>query len=181
MSQQSDAPRSGGYAPVVLRLTVAAALAYCGLRTLATANQTADAAPATEPALILQAAAVNPTDTQPAPDGPPDTITAFSLRPHHILAGAELGFALTMAMGLLVRLSALIGLGFSVVAALGASGAVASTYGVDFLAGVFSSSPAAVLLLGAVCLTLVLAGAGGFSIDRILFNRRQQRGTTAEA
>lgn len=193
MSQSTEVIRRGGVSPLVLRLAVAGVLAYCGVKNIRTdqlatrpdsdgrIGSLSDAAsktitvelPAADSTLV-DGALVDGAITDVAESLGSTEGTKVSLPPSRLLGGAEIGLAFMFATGLLVRLMAALGLGSIVAGAMGASGSLSGYWGVDMLADVYASSPAAALLLGAICLALLLSGGGRVGLDRMLLSRRRR-------
>jgi len=194
MSQSTEIIRRGGVSPLVLRLAVAGVLAYCGAR-----NFQSDDQRVTRPdgegqiASLPDTAAKTITVELPAADRTltDDAIadgvigdvaeslgstegTKVSFPPNKLLGIAEMFLGFGFATGLLVRLMSALGLGSIVAGAMGASGSLSGYWGVDILADVYASSPAAALLLGAICLALMLSGGGRVGLDRLLLSRRRR-------
>lgn len=199
MSQSTEIIRRGGVSPLVLRLAVAGVLAYCGAR-----NFRGDDQLVTRPdgegriAALPDTAAKTITVELPAadsviadravtddaiPDGAITDVaeslgsiegTKVSFPPNKLLGIAEMFLGFGFATGLLVRLLSALGLGSIVAGAMGASGSLSGYWGVDILADVYASSPAAALLLGAICLALMLSGGGRVGLDHMLLSRRRR-------
>jgi hypothetical protein len=62
------------------------------------------------------------------------------------------------------------------------AGAVSAPADPNFLLRIYEANPLAVLLLGAICLSMLVTGSGPMALDRALFRRKrtEQLGEAAE-
>ncbi len=179
--------RTAHVAPLILRLAVAAVLAGAGWSRIQTPPRTLD----TNPAPVAETPAA-PTDATGAPvdetalvrDRTPDLDVVVSADPprtrvndegvavnlgwQDVIGMGQLGFAAALVLGVLTRIVALLGLCGVTAGALQVGG--------ERLAEMYAANPPAMLLLGAVCLTLLIAGSGPIAIDRSMAKRRHRRG-----
>lgn len=86
---------------------------------------------------------------------------------------AEISFAAVLLLGVFVRLTSLVGVGASAMGTMAGTGMVGSEGTLAPLASMFNANPLALMLIGAVCLTLLCSGGGPLSLDRLLFGRRK--------
>lgn len=198
MSQNTEIIRRGGVSPLVLRLAVAGVLAYCGARNFRTDDQlvsrpldnrpSVDQPVGDEQAIAVPETAHQPITVKLPTEGPladvaekvaPTAGTEVSFPPNKLLGIAQMNLAFMFAVGLLVRLWAAAGLGSVIAGGLGAAGSLSGYWGADILSDVYASSPAAALLLGAICLALMLSGGGRVGLDRILLSKRRRESDVA--
>jgi uncharacterized membrane protein YphA (DoxX/SURF4 family) len=87
------------------------------------------------------------------------------------MGGLQIAFAIVLLFGFLTRIAALSGLAVVTLTAL-QSHDVLDLPLFDRLASVYEASSLATLLLGAVCLSLLVSGAGPLSLDGVMWGRR---------
>ncbi len=86
---------------------------------------------------------------------------------------AELSLAAVLLLGAFVRLTSLVGVGASTMGTLAGTGMVSSEGAFGPLASMFQANPLAMMLIGAICFTLLCSGSGPLSLDRVMFGRRK--------
>ncbi len=170
--------KSAGVSPLILRVAVAGILAYSGWQKLtgpqpAITPETPTLTPAEVPQAADAAADLNPTVNMDATAPPKEQHPVMELDDQGVKLDAdwptalgigELGVAAVLLIGLLTRL-----VGAAGVAATG----VAAGAHVEFLNRIYDANPLAVLLLGAICLSLLVSGSGPMGLDRAIFRRRK--------
>lgn len=182
--------RLGALSPLVLRLVVAGVLAAAASGKLPAPPVTTDRplAPLSETA---PPAVENPLDAAAPPvatseplggmidraPGAQATLDADGLKVDFgwpkLIRASEFGFAFLLLFGLLTRWAALAGVGTVKLAVLGACGMVPAT-SLGPLVEMYTANPVAMLLFGAICLSLLVSGSGPLGADRVLFRRKRQ-------
>ena len=190
MSTNNHRHRSINLAPLILRLAVAGIFAVAGAGQLArhhrpvetdvppvaqAASEVMDSGPkaAIPAAEIVSNAAAAAAEVN-------DQGVRVSLGWNDLIGVGQLGFAAVLFLGLLTRLAALAGLGTVTLASLANHEVVASGGWLDHLVGMYEANPVAMLLLGAICLSLLVSGSGPLALDRV-FHRRRKSHPAAEA
>ncbi|NOX59875.1 MAG: hypothetical protein GXP29_13600 [Planctomycetes bacterium] len=86
---------------------------------------------------------------------------------------AEMSFAAVLLLGIFVRMTSLLGVSAASLGTLAGTGVIDGSGMFAPLASVFEANPLAMMLLGAICLTLLFSGSGPLALDRIMFGRRK--------
>jgi len=168
---------------MVLRLAVAAVLAFDGTYAYVRTSETEmESRPASSEisksdpvdraideklALRDQPEGIKPTDAAVLDD------QGLKLGWPQIVGLIEIAFALTLLFGVLVRVAGLVGVGLIANAGLSVAGILGTCPYLTWVNDIYQSNPPAALLLGAICLSLLVSGAGPLSVDRLLFRRRE--------
>lgn len=171
-------------APLVLRLAVAGILGYGGLRTCGLLPTDAPqpepvAAPQPSPELegdqgIVDQALQDAVERQKEEAAPVDISDdgKVTVGWTQLMGGLEITFAIVLLFGFLTRFAALAGLSVVTLTVLQFHDVVNLPW-FDRLASVYGASSLATLLLGAVCLSLLVSGAGPLSLDRVMWGRNR--------
>jgi uncharacterized membrane protein YphA (DoxX/SURF4 family) len=193
MSTNNHQHRPINLAPLVLRLAVAGIFAVAGAGQLSRHHRpvetdappvplvdqaVSEAMEAGQEAIVPAAEMVS--DAVAAPAEVNDEGVRVSLGWNDLIGAGQLGFAAVLFLGLLTRLAALAGLGTVTLASLAHHEVFASGGWLDQLVGMYESNPVAMLLLGAICLSLLVSGSGPLALDRV-FHRRRKSHSAAEA
>jgi uncharacterized membrane protein YphA (DoxX/SURF4 family) len=195
MTTNTGSGKLNHLSPLLLRLAVAGILAYSGIQKLggpaAPAEPAQQAAPAPTEAVNPTTPAANPEDVYDnivgktdgdtalptSPDAQPIVINENGLKVdanmNTVLGVGELGFALALFVGLLIRFVSLAGLAAVGYATWAAAPTSTGWDALNFLVRIYDSNPLAMLLLGAICLTLLVTGSGPLGLDRVLFRREK--------
>ena len=193
MSTNNHPHRSINLAPLVLRLAVAGIFAVAGAGQLSRHHRPVETdappVPVVDQAVseameagskATASAAEIVSDVVAAPAEVNDQGVRVSLGWNDLVGTGQLGFAAVLFLGLLTRLAALAGLGTVAMASLAHHEVFASGGWLDQLVGMYEANPVAMLLLGAICLSLLVSGSGPLSLDRV-FRRRRKSLSAAEA
>lgn len=168
MNEMQSVPKSSRLAPLVLRLGIAAVLAYGGLRHFGVPGLAAPASP-TE--------AASPVTDTPIEDAMPDTALPavtrgaddevnLSVKQEDVIAAGQLLAAGALTFGLFTRLFTLAILGFiGAVSYAGLAGA-GDNATLEFGAAIFQQHGQALALLAAACVSLLISGCGSLGLDR---------------
>lgn len=184
--------------PLILRLAVAGALSIAGVAQLQRGSDSLPLDGAVTPPVKaeLPDAVQTPTETLPTDEGTgitekigtvitdqakqviSTTVTdesgvAVTMDWQHLTGWAELSFAAVLLLGVFTRLASFIGAGAAVTGSLAGMGAISSDGMLESAASIYQANPLALMLLGAICLTLLCSGSGPLSLDRLLFGRRK--------
>ncbi len=175
MTTNAQPRRVANVAPLMLRLAVAGIFFFAAERTRSfdrtPVEPIAPNLPNEQPHAV-DPATVGDTDLQMNLNS--GALTEKSSAPtwRQLTAVGEYAIATVMFLGFFTRLIAVIGLGAVAFSALAFNDMVASPGATDHLVGMYASNPMAMLLLGAVFLSLLFSGCGPLGLDRRLFGRR---------
>ncbi len=178
MSTEVQPRQFSNVAPFILRLAVAGIFVFAGSRTLSVNQPTlAEVAPAAaqqvQGAIDTVNQAVNPQSAEPVEGAAPVSEPASTgLTWDQITGYGEWGIGLVLLVGFFTRLLALSGVSLTAISALAANGVIACPEQCSRLVEMYNSNPLAMLLVGAVCLSLLISGSGPLGLDRLLFGRK---------
>jgi uncharacterized membrane protein YphA (DoxX/SURF4 family) len=199
MSAGKDYRRTGGWTPLVLRVAVAGVLCYAGLRNLDSPTRT-DWVEPSGASPVQPAPAVAPVGSEPLNQAEDAAAAAATALGHADPAEAaalvnesrvtlsasaswpwlvgvtELIVAGFLLVGFLTRLTALALLGGVAYAATGASWIAETASWWARPVTMYADNSMAMLLLGAIALTLLASGCGHAGLDRLLFRRKRLAG-----
>ena len=162
-------------APLVLRLGLAVVLSYHGYDKITDVSTEWGAhwqymGPPTGPPPVLRPPGA--PEPPPLPEGMPRPV-------QRLIAFGELVCGLLLLLGFLTRLAALGG-GAFIAVEWAVYGKWRRGFPLHDWAGNYNGGFEYTFVLLAVCLAVILAGAGAFSLDGLLFSRRPRKRPTAE-
>ena len=197
MNTPTGSGKLNSLAPLLLRLGVAGILAYSGMQKLggpaepvepATPAPTEAVAPANDPQDLA-----NPQDVYDnvvgqakgavvaEPNGADPVILddeglKVDANWFTVLGIGEIAFAVALFVGLLTRFVALGGVTAVAYGAWASMPHADDVQALNFVQRIYESNSLAMLLLGAICLTLLVTGSGPLGLDRVLFRRNKPAG-----
>lgn len=191
MTHTKTKPRLADLSPLVLRFVVAGVLALAAADKLGIAKQPVELAQPAPVETAPDAALLgeNTNDATPISEASPivlptvgedkAALDASGLQVNfgwkELTGLGEIGFAAVLLFGVLTRLAALAGIGMVKLSALTATGIIGANTLTEPLANMYAANPVAMLLFGAICVSLLISGSGPLSLDRILFRKRAER------